>query len=144
MDEVTRMAEWNLRDRDGAVVLHTLRLCKWVAKHDPSKRREEDDGGGTSNSCSPAQQQQPSPFMPLWNLLIRPRCLEAVESRRDPNLEALVCDVISEVGEATFDALTKGQRSASVCYVLCRCHEERAPQVRASAFRALGLLLGFR
>ncbi len=143
VDDVTRMVGKNLRDADGAVVLHTLRLCKWLAKHDPSKRGNEEDAESslqlTTSSTSSA-----SPFMPLWNLLLRPRSFQSVEARSDPNLEALLCDVVSELGEAAFAALTQDQRALCVSYVLCRCHGDCASQVRSSAFRALGLLLAFR
>ncbi len=182
MDSLSAMVSANLSDPDAAIVLHTLRMCKWVAKHDPSK---EEETTGDAHSTANGDTSSASPFSPLWNLLLRSRAFQAVESRADPNLEALLCDIVSELGEATFARLAMEQRVLCVSYVLCRCRKDQEqdgrggggggggggitqvrncfqnsvvcvdyalrsfkycppfPQVRSSAFRALGMLLCF-
>ncbi len=122
--DLKKVVEMILVDNDDAIVLHSLRTFKAIAK---SARQEPRD--------APA-------FMDMWHLLVRPRSFQAVERRENPNLGAALCDVISEIGEDIFMALTSDQRALCITYVVANCHGDRA-SARASAFRALGMLTTF-
>jgi len=140
----------NLRERDTAVVLHSLRLAKLIAKNDPSRTSATaDEGAGDAGRVI-------SPFSELWSVLLRPKCFQAVSGRNDDGLEAALCDLISELGETAFSGLTADQRFLCVSFILSRSgdgqddsadaprRQRPASSVKSSALRAIGLLLGHR
>ena len=88
-----------LFDRDGSIVLHSLRLFRLLAKHEPIP---------ASSSV------RPPPLMQFWLAFLRPRVFQLVEERGDPTLKAALCDCLSAIGEHVYQHLPLDKRKNSV------------------------------
>ena len=90
-----------LLDRDGSIVLHSLRLFRLLAKHEPVP----------ASSCPG---RPPPPLMQFWLAFLRPRVFQLVEERGDPTLKAALCDCLSAIGEHVYQHLPLDKREITV------------------------------
>ena len=82
-----------LLDRDGSIVLHSLRLFRILAKHEPVP-----------------SSGRPPPLMQFWLPFLRPRIFQLVEERGDSILKAALCDCLSAIGEHVYQQLPLDKR----------------------------------
>ena len=88
-----------LLDRDGSIVLHSLRLFRLLAKHE---RIPASSSG-----------QPPPPLMQFWLAFLRPQIFQLIEERGDPTLKAALCDCLSAIGEHVYQHLPLDKRKIS-------------------------------
>ena len=92
-----------LLDRDGSIVLHSLRLFRLLAKHE----RVPASSSG----------QPPPPLMQFWLAFLRPQIFQLIEERGDPTLKAALCDCLSAIGEHVYQHLPLDKRKISALAV---------------------------
>ena len=92
-----------LLDRDGSIVLHSLRLFRLLAKHEP-----------VPASSSFSSGRPPPPLMQFWLAFLRPRVFQLVEERGDPTLKAALCDCLSAIGEHVYQHLPLDKRETDL------------------------------
>ena len=106
-----------LLDRDGSIVLHSLRLFRLLAKHAPVP--------ASSSSFSSGRPPPPPPLMQFWLAFLRPRVFQLVEERGDPTLKAALCDCLSAIGEHVYQHLPLDKREIQITdmkFPLVRCN----------------------
>ena len=103
-----------LLDRDGSIVLHSLRLFRLLAKHEP-----------VPASSSFSSGRPPPPLMQFWLAFLRPRVFQLVEERGDPTLKAALCDCLSAIGEHVYQHLPLDKREIT---------DMKFPHVRFNSF----------
>ena len=131
-------------DRDPAIVLHTLRLIKQLAKHDAQSR-----SGFEVDVAAVSTLAAPSPgLLRLLLSLVKPKHFQRIDSRNESTLQAAFCDVLAEMSEAVFAELTTDQRALVITYLLTKAKEDvgngKSTLTRASAIRGLGVLITYK
>jgi hypothetical protein len=78
-------------DRDGSIILHSLRFFRLLAKHEPNDKK--------------------TPLLRFWLAFLKPKVFQVVEERSEQSLKAALCDCLSAIGEHIYQQLPVEKRT---------------------------------